>query len=472
MEDKEEYMDQSFRDSIGTINEEGNRKWIYPKKPTGNYYNARTWVSIILLTLLFSGPFLRIDGKPVLLLNILERKFIIFGQVFWPQDFYIFVLVMLAGILFVVLFTVVFGRLFCGWVCPQTIFMEMVFRKIEYWIEGDFKQQQRLNKQKWDGEKIRKKTIKHFIFFFISFLISNTFLAYLIGSDELIKIITDNPLNHIGSLSSILIFTAVFYWVFSWFREQVCIVACPYGRLQGVMLDRNSLVVAYDYIRGEKRAKFKKGEDRNEVNKGDCIDCKQCVNVCPTGIDIRNGTQLECVNCTACIDACDHIMESIDLPKGLIRYDSEEGIVNKTHKIFSTRTIAYTVVLVLIVGVIGFLLASRTDVDATILKTYGQQYQKRENGEISNLYNFKVINKTFENIDAEIRLIGEEGIIEMIGQENFVIPSESMAQGTFFLILKMNQLEDRKTNLKLGVYDKNGELLDKVKTTFLAPVKR
>lgn len=472
MKDKEEYMDQSFRDSIGTINEDGNRKWIFPKKPSGNYYNARTWVSIILLTLLFSGPFLRIDGKPVLLLNILERKFIIFGQVFWPQDFYIFVLVMLAGILFVVLFTVVFGRLFCGWVCPQTIFMEMVFRKIEYWIEGDFKQQQRLNKQKWDGEKIRKKTIKHFIFFFISFLISNTFLAYLIGSDELIKIITDNPLNHIGSLSSILIFTAVFYWVFSWFREQVCIVACPYGRLQGVMLDRNSLVVAYDYIRGEKRAKFKKGEDRNEVNKGDCIDCKQCVNVCPTGIDIRNGTQLECVNCTACIDACDHIMESIDLPKGLIRYDSEEGIVNKTHKIFSTRTIAYTVVLVLIVGVIGFLLASRTDVDATILKTYGQQYQKRENGEISNLYNFKVINKTFENIDAEIRLIGQEGIIEMIGQEDFVIPSESMAQGTFFLILKMNQLEDRKTNLKLGVYDKNGELLDKVKTTFLAPVKR
>ena len=238
------------------------------------------------------------------------------------------------------------------------------------------------------------------------------------------------------------------------------------------MLDRNSLVVAYDYIRGETRARFKKGEDRPSADKGDCIDCKQCVNVCPTGIDIRNGTQLECVNCTACIDACDHIMESIDLPKGLIRYDSEEGIVNKTHKIFSTRTIAYSIVLVLITGVIGFLLASRTDVDATILKTYGQQYQKRENGEISNLYNFKVINKTFENIDAEIRLIDGDGVIEMIGQEDFVIPSESMAQGTFFLILKMDELEERNTKLKLGVFSKDGELLDKVKTTFLAPVKR
>lgn len=472
MKEKEEYMDQSFRDSIGTVNEEGKRNWIYPKKPSGRYYNARTAVSILLLGLLFSGPFIRISGKPLLLINILERKFIIFGQVFWPQDFYIFVLVMLAGILFIVLFTVVFGRLFCGWVCPQTIFMEMVFRKIEYWIEGDFRQQRKLNKSPWNAEKIRKKALKHAVFFLISFLISNTFLAYIIGSDELVKTITDNPLNHIGSLISILIFTAVFYWVFSWFREQVCIVACPYGRLQGVMLDRNSIVVAYDYVRGEIRGKFKKGENRQQEKKGDCIDCHQCVHVCPTGIDIRNGTQLECVNCTACIDACDDMMEAVGLPKGLIRYDSEEGIVNKEHKTFSARTIGYSIVLVLIVGVIGFFLASRTDVDATILKTYGQQYQKRENNKVSNLYNYKIINKTFEEIDAEIRMIGEEGIIEMIGQEDFLIPSESMAEGTFFLVRDMAKIMDRETDLRLGIYSKEGELLDEVETSFLAPVKR
>lgn len=465
-------MDQSFRDSIGTVKEDGQRSWIYPKKPSGKYYSARTWVSLFLLILLFSGPFLRINGKPLLLLNIIERKFIIFGQVFWPQDFYIFVLVMLAGMVFVVLFTVVFGRLFCGWVCPQTIFMEMVFRKIEYWIEGDYKHQKRLNEGPWDTQKIRKKILKHGIFFFISFLIANTFLAYVIGSEELIDIITDHPLNHIGGLISLLIFTAVFYWVFSWFREQVCIVACPYGRLQGVMLDRNSIVVAYDYIRGELRGKFKKGENREKANKGDCIDCHQCVDVCPTGIDIRNGTQLECVNCTACMDACDHIMEGVGLPKGLIRYESEEGIVNKKHKTFSARTIGYSIVLVLILGVVSFLLASRTDVDATILKTTGQQYQKRENNKISNLYNFKIINKTFENIDAEIKLLDLEGDIEMIGQDDFIIPSESMAQGTFFLILDMTTLEDRETSLKLGVYAQNGELLDVVKTSFLAPLKR
>src|SRR5690554_4483596 len=280
--EKEEYMDQSFRDSIGTVDEEGKRKWVYPKKPKGKLYNARTWVSIFLLAILFSGPFIRIDGQPLLLINVIERKFVIFGQIFWPQDFYIFVLIMLAGVLFIVQFTVVFGRLFYGCEYPQTIIIEMVFQKIEYWIEGDFKHQKRLNDGPWNAEKIRKKVLKHGIFFLISFIISNTYLAYIIGSDELIRIITDNPMNHLGGLVSILIFTGVFYWVFSWFREQVCIVVCPYGRLQGVMLDRNSIVVAYDYIRGELRGKFKKNENRSEVGKGDCIDCNQCVYVCLT----------------------------------------------------------------------------------------------------------------------------------------------------------------------------------------------
>lgn len=472
IEEKEKYMDQSFRDHIATVNEEGKRKWIFPKKPKGKFYNLRSLVSIVLLSFLFAGPFLRINGKPLLLINIIERKFIIFGNVFWPQDFYIFVLVMLAFMLFIVLFTVVFGRLFCGWVCPQTIFMEMVFRKIEYWIEGDYKQQQRLRKQKWNAEKIRKKALKHSLFFFISFLIANTFLMYIIGSEELIHIVTDHPKNHIAGLVSILIFTGVFYWVFSWFREQVCIVACPYGRLQGVMLDRNSLVVAYDYLRGEKRGKFKKGENRQTASKGDCIDCHQCVDVCPTGIDIRNGTQLECVNCTACMDACDHMMESVGLEKGLIRYESEEGILNKKHKTFSSRTIGYSVVLSLLVGIIITLLAIRTDIDASILKTTGQEYQKRENGLVSNLYNYKIINKTFEDIDANIQLIDQNGKIELIGNSDLKIPAENIAEGTFFLVLNLDSLHERKSAIKLGVFNQDGELLDKVNTFFLAPVKR
>jgi cytochrome c oxidase accessory protein FixG len=472
MKEKEEYMDQSFRDSIGTIDESGGRHWISPKKPSGKYYNARTWVSVVLLLFLFSGPFIRIGGHPLLLMNILERKFVLLGQVFWPQDFYIFVLIMLSFVLFVVLFTVVFGRIFCGWICPQTIFMEMVFRKIEYLIDGDFKQQRRLKDSEWTSEKIRKRVLKHGIFFLISFLISNTFLMYIIGSEEWINVVTDSPINHIGGLISILIFTGVFYFVFSWFREQVCIVACPYGRLQGVMLDRNSIVVAYDYVRGEIRGKFKKNEVREETNKGDCIDCNQCVNVCPTGIDIRNGTQLECVNCTACIDACDHMMESVGLPKGLIRYDSEEGIVNNDHKIWSTRTIAYTVVLTIILTIVGFLLLSRSEVDATVLKATGQQYQKRPDNKISNLYNYKIINKTYDSLPAIIRLKGMEGEIEIIGHESLIIPSEAMTEGTFFLILDMDQLKERKTDIEFEIINPEGEVLDDMNSTFLAPVKR
>ncbi len=233
--------------------------------------------------------------------------------------------------------------------------MEMVFRRIEYWIDGDRGAQIRLDKQEWNAEKIRKRTLKWFIFFIISFLIANTFLAYLIGSDRLIQYVVEGPLNHISTLISLLIFTAVFYFIFAWFREQVCIIACPYGRLQGVLLDNKSIIVAYDYKRGEKekgRAKFKKNEDRETTGKGDCIDCFQCVHVCPTGIDIRNGTQLECVNCTACIDACDCMMEAVNLPKGLIRYASEENIEKKAPFKFTPRLKGYTAVLVILIGVL------------------------------------------------------------------------------------------------------------------------
>ncbi|MEP1855037.1 cytochrome c oxidase accessory protein CcoG, partial [Nonlabens ulvanivorans] len=308
-----------FRDSIGTINEDGKRNWLYPKKPTGKFYDYRKWVSYGLLAFLLAAPFIKINGNQFIMMNVLERRFNIFGFPFWPQDFHLFVIMMIIGVVFVIFFTVAFGRIFCGWMCPQTIFMEMVFRRIEYWIEGDRGKQIRLDKQKWDAEKIRKKGTKWFIFAVISFIIANVFLAYLIGSDQLFKYIKDGPLAHLSTLLSLIIFTAVFYFVFAWFREQVCIIACPYGRLQGVLLDDKSIIVAYDHKRGEKeegRALFKKNEDRAATGKGDCIDCGQCVQVCPTGIDIRNGTQLECVNCTACIDACDQIMEKVDLPKG------------------------------------------------------------------------------------------------------------------------------------------------------------
>ena len=229
-------QDESFRDKFSTIGDDGNRSYIFPTKPKGPLYNKRTIASIVYLVLFFTIPFIKVNGDPILLLNILERKFIIFGIVFFPQDLFLFALAMLTFMVFIVLFTAIFGRLFCGWACPQTIFMEMVFRKIEYLIDGDANAQRRLKKGPWNAEKIKKRALKHFVFFAVSFLIANFFLAYFIGMDELISIITEPISLHLGGFIAILFFTAAFFFVYSWFREQVCLVVCPYGRLQGVLL--------------------------------------------------------------------------------------------------------------------------------------------------------------------------------------------------------------------------------------------
>ena len=468
--EKEEH--ERFRDSIGTITSEGKRSWVYPKKPDGRLYKYRTWVSYILLTILFAAPFIKINGNQFLMFNVLERRFNIFGEIFWPQDFYLFVLMMLIGVVFIVLFTVAFGRIFCGWICPQTIFMEMVFRRIEYWIEGDRGKQIRLDKQEWNAEKIRKKGTKWFIFFVISFLIANVFLAYLIGSDRLLLYIQEGPQAHISTLISLLVFTGVFYFVFAWFREQVCIIACPYGRLQGVLLDNKSIIVAYDHKRGEKekgRAKFKKNEDREASGKGDCIDCFQCVQVCPTGIDIRNGTQLECVNCTACIDACNHMMEAVDLPQGLIRYASEENIEKKKKFKFTPRIKGYAAVLFILVSILSGMLFLRSDVEANILRLPGQLYEHKEDNIISNVYTYKLINKTsldYENVRFELQ--SHKGSINTVKGSSIVIPANGLVEGTLFIEINQGALEKEKDKIIIEVYD-GDKIIETTTTTFLGP---
>ncbi len=463
---------EKFRDSIATINDEGKRSWVFPKKPSGKFYKYRSIVSYFLLAFLFAAPFVKINGNQFILLNVLERKFNIFGFPFWPQDFHLLVISMITGVVFVILFTVVFGRIFCGWICPQTIFMEMVFRKIEYWIEGDRGKQIRLNKQPWNAEKIRKKLTKWSIFFIISFAIANVFMAYLIGGDKVISYITGSPFENLSTFIALIIFTSVFYFVFTWFREQVCIIACPYGRLQGVLLDNKTINIAYDYVRGEGekgRSKFRKNEDRQAAGKGDCIDCNQCVVVCPTGIDIRNGTQLECVNCTACIDECDTIMEKVGFPKGLIRYASEDNIAKRKPFRFTTRMKGYTAVLGILIAVLVGMLFLRNSVEATILRLPGQLYQAKENNVISNVYTYKVINKTTESIpDVSYKLLSHQGKIKLVTNKNFDVPRQGLAEGTLFIEIHSSQLTDDKEKLKIGVYSGN-ELIETAKTNFLGP---
>jgi cytochrome c oxidase accessory protein FixG len=463
--------DESFRDHIGTLDDEGKRKFIYPKKPKGKFTNYRSIVAAVLLIFMFSVPWIRINGQPFLMLDVLGRKFIIFGNIYWPQDFYLLALSLITGILFVVVFTVVFGRLFCGWMCPQTIFMEHVFRRIEYWFEGDRGQQMRLAKLPWNNpERLRKKGLKNLVFWLISFIIANDLLMVIVGTDEWLKVVTDGPMANLGNFIAMIVFTTVFYFVFAWFREQVCIIVCPYGRLQGVLLDRKSVVIAYDYLRGEKRAKFKKTEDRDAAGKGDCIDCNQCVDVCPTGIDIRNGTQLECINCTACIDVCDSVMEKVDLPKGLIRFASEESIAeNKPHK-YSTRAKAYTVVLGVLLVIMGFLLSSRPMVDATILRATGMTYVEKDD-KIANLYNYKILNKSPEQQELQIKLLSPEGEIELIGVPNLTVEVGELVQGSFFIKIEPENIKSSLTKVELGIYV-GDELVETLKTNFNGPRKR
>lgn len=454
-----------FRDSIGTITKEGTRQWIFAKKPHGFLYNARTLVSVFYLFVFFALPWVKVHGEPLFLFDVFNRKFILLGSIFWPQDFFVFALAMLTFIVFVVLFTVVFGRIFCGWVCPQTIFMEMVFRKIEYWIEGDAEKQRRLKDMPWNTEKILKRTGKFLAFFGISFIIANYFLAYLVGMDNVTLYVKEGIAAHLGTFIPLLVFTSIFFFVYWWFREQVCLIVCPYGRLQGVMLDPNSIVVAYDYVRGEPRGKIRKNDT---AEHGDCIDCFDCVRVCPTGIDIRNGTQLECVNCTACIDACDSIMNKVHKPAGLIRFASENNIKKGEKLHMTVRTAAYSVVLLILLGVLTGFLVTRKDIQTTIMRAQGMLYQQQADNKISNLYNIKLVNKTRYIIPVQLKLEdGFNGEIRMVGNA-LKVNAEAVGDGVFFVLVDKAQLHQRKNKIKIGVY--SGERkIDVVQTNFVAP---
>jgi len=461
--------EEAFRDSIATVDETGKRIWIYPKRPAGKFHGWRIAVTTILLTIFFAGPFLKISGQPLLLINIFERKFVILGQVFWPQDFFLLAVMLITLFIFIILFTVVFGRVWCGWMCPQTLFMEMVFRKIEYWLEGDAPAQRRLDKAPWTFDKIWRKTTKHIIFIAISLLIAHTAMAYLIGADATLAIVRESPMDHLMGFTGLMGFAIIFYAVFAKFREQACIAVCPYGRLQGVLLVKDSIVVAYDWLRGEPRGRLKR-DAAPEVKKGDCVDCKLCLHVCPTGIDIRNGTQLECVNCTACIDACDEVMIKVGKPTGLIRYASHTAIEKGVQRIFTQRVIAYSAILVAMVAFLTFAILNRSVVETTMLKVPGTLYQRTDDGHITNLYNIEFVNKTFADTELEVRVESPEGAeFRKADGGKFVVPAEGFLKGVCFIRIAADDIKNARTVVHIGIY-KDGERIDDLKVKFIGPV--
>jgi cytochrome c oxidase accessory protein FixG len=372
---------------------------------------------------------------------------------------------MLIALVFIIVFTLLFGRVFCGWVCPQTIFLEMIFRRIEFWIEGPAHKQMANDKKKEkpSGYYFRK-VLKHIIFYAISFCIANIFLAYIIGIEELYSIITGPVSDHLVGLGALLAFSTIFYAVFAYVREIVCTVICPYGRLQSVLLDKQSVAVAYDYNRGEPRNKKRKGVDKI----GDCIDCGMCVNVCPTGIDIRNGIQMECTNCTACIDACNMMMKKVGLKPNLITFASEYQLENDRvgKRRLNYRSKIFIALLIVLIGVFATMLSRRTVFDATVLRVPGQLYQEHKDGTITNLYKIKIVNKAPNTLPFSLSVEAPYAQIELVGQQLDSLDSGVHTEQTFFIKMPKDKLANRKSKLKVVILS-NKEVIDTKEVSFL-----
>lgn len=452
----------NFRDTLTTSSTDGGRIWLYPELIKGKWFFRRAWVAYVLLASLLVGPFLEWNQHPVFLFDVLNRTFIVFGVSFSPQDNILFVLALLTFFVFIFAFTNTFGRLWCGWACPQTIFMEWVFRPIERLIEGNANARRKLDQGAPDKSRIWKKSLKYTVFFAISFVLANVFLAYLIGKKALFSIIADSPSHHIVGLAALLLFTGVFFFVFTRLREIACVVICPYGRLQGTLQDKNTLMVAYDVLRGEPRGHLKAGQE-NQL--GDCVDCNLCVKVCPTGIDIRNGNQMECVQCTACIDACDSVMEKIGKPQNLVGYFSENEVERKAPFKLRTKGIAYFAVWALLFTVLSTLLWRRTPVETVILRTPGNTGLSNTPGHVANLYNFEVVNKTFD--PQEVRFhIAQPGVqLVWVGKEGFRLEPQKVQKGSFFVQVEGKSDQAVSQHLEIEVLT-NGQVSDKIKTHF------
>lgn len=385
---KGEQIIESPEEVLSTLGKDGKRRWLYPKVIRGTFFKYRRLLAYFLIALYVLLPFLRIGGQPVLLLNLVDRQFTIFGKLFLATDT-VFLLLLILSILFTIFVaTALLGRVWCGWACPQTVYLEFVFRPIEELIEGTPAERKKRDEGPANWAVIWRKALKYLVYALISAVLANAFIAYFVGSDELLQWIKLSPTEHPTPFLIMLFVTALMLFDFAYFREQMCTIACPYARLQAVLLDKNSVIVGYDEKRGEPR-----GRGRERSGHGDCVACNQCVAVCPTGIDIRNGLQLECLHCAACVDACDSVMVKIGKPPGLIRYSSSAEFKGEKTRLLRPRTILYLLLLTALLSALAFGLATRSDTRVQILRNIEQPYTVTDSGSVRNHVRINVANQ-------------------------------------------------------------------------------
>lgn len=389
---------------LGTLDPSGKRIFPHPMAVRGVFRKYRSlfyWALIIFFMVL---PWVKIGGHQAVLIDIPNRQFAFFGLTFWAHDIPLIFFLLAGATLTLAFITAVWGRVWCGWACPQTVFIDAIYRKIETWVEGSHVKRMQLDKAVWNKEKIFKKSIKWFLYFIVSTHIAHSFAAYFIGADELIKMSLTSPGENWTAFLIVFFITALLMFNFGWFREQFCVIACPYGRIQSVLMDEDSLAVVYDPKRGEPR----KGQVSDGQTQGDCINCYKCVAVCPTGIDIRRGIQMECIACTACIDACDEVMDKIKKPKGLIRYDSERGLEKLKRRFWKPRTFVYLgLVIISFIG-LSYFISKRTDIHLQVLRTHEEPYKQINTDTLSNHFKVRLKNQLFDPVTVSLESTNTE----------------------------------------------------------------
>lgn len=449
---------------LSTLEHDGSRRWLFPRLATGNLWKARRIVAWVLIAIFTLIPHLRFAGKPLVLLDIPQRRFTILGFTFLPTDTLLLALAMVSLFITIFLVTALVGRVWCGWACPQTVYMEFLFRPIDRWFEG--------TKGKGGRPKEPLSGLRYWgrflVYLVMCMFLTHTFLAYFVGTEALAQWIRQSPFEHPIPFLVMAATTGLMMFDFLFFREQLCLIACPYGRFQSVMLDRRSLIVAYDKNRGEPRAKGKRNLPIASP-VGDCIDCGKCVQVCPTGIDIRNGLQMECINCTQCIDACNEVMDKIGSPRGLIRYSSQEQLESKTKKILRPRLIIYPVVLLITLTIFGIVFSSKHAFDATLLQRLGSPFTLAQDGKVQNNVRLKLVNRTEKETTFSLKLLGVENAeISLQEGEDLTLKPEETKIFTFLIRFSPSEAPTGKKEIQLEV-NSSQAAVRKLKLTLLAP---